>query len=284
MGRGEGAARVILGLCVLFLVLFNLLSGTKKPRAQRPVVPLPAAPGKTKSGHAGVQTPILNPIGEALRPGAMPTKDGIAVALLIDTSGSMQSRVAEAGGGNESKLFIAERSVVEIVKVGEEHRRKNPEHPLVIGIYEFSARSNQPNVRTVCPPAELSAQSAELALKKLRASGGTPIGDAMILAKQDLDKLGYKKMHLLVLTDGENTYGYQPGDVAEVVSTLPEDHRASVYFVAFDTDAKLFEPVRNAGGLVLSAANAQELRDSLGYVFTGKILAEQPMAPAPAQP
>jgi len=37
--------------------------------------------------------------------------------------------------------------------------------------------------------------------------------------------------------------------------------------------------VRDNGGLVLSAANAQELNQTLDYVLTGKILVEQPAAP-----
>lgn len=284
MARGEGGARVLLGLFVAFLVLFNIFGPAKKPRARKSNPP--SAPGAVEPGASGTSAPapLLNPIAEALRPGDAPSKDGVAVAILIDTSGSMRSRVPDTDGGNAAKLEIAERAVLGIVKTGEEHRGKNPGRPLVIGIYEFSARGNQENVRTVCVPSELSAATAQEALSSLRATGGTPIGDAMIRAKLDLDALGYRRQHLLVVTDGVNTHGYQPGDVAEVISTLPEDHRASVYFVAFDTDAKQFEPVRQAGGLVLSAANANELRDTLTYVFTGKILAEQPMAPEPSKP
>jgi hypothetical protein len=55
----------------------------------------------------------------------------------------------------------------------------------------------------------------------------------------------------------------------------PESERPSVYFVAFDIAAARFEAVKNAGGLVLAAANAQELTDTLDFLLTGKILVEQ---------
>jgi hypothetical protein len=79
---------------------------------------------------------------------------------------------------------------------------------------------------------------------------------------------------LLVVTDGENTEGYRPADVMAALMRRPERERPSVYFVAFDIAAARFEAVKNAGGLVLAAANAQELADTLDFLLTGKILVE----------
>ena len=45
---------------------------------------------------------------------------------------------------------------------------------------------------------------------------------------------------------------------------------------AFDIAAEKFNSVRDAGGLVLGASNESELKSTLDYVLTGKILAEQP--------
>jgi hypothetical protein len=56
----------------------------------------------------------------------------------------------------------------------------------------------------------------------------------------------------------------------------PEQERPSVYFVAFDIAASRFDAVREAGGLVLGAANAEELDKTLGALLTGKILVEGP--------
>jgi Mg-chelatase subunit ChlD len=90
----------------------------------------------------------------------------------------------------------------------------------------------------------------------VRADGGTPIGNAMIAAKRELDATGLTRRHLLVVTDGENTEGVAPDLVAAAIGRRPEAERPSIYFVAFDIEAAKFSGVRNAGGLVLAAANA----------------------------
>jgi len=47
--------------------------------------------------------------------------------------------------------------------------------------------------------------------------------------------------------------------------------------VAFDVAASTFNPVRDAGGVVMAAANESELTSTLDYVLKGKILVEQPI-------
>src|SRR5437867_7630577 len=101
----------------------------------------------------------------------------------------------------------------------------------------------------------------------------------MIAAKLDLDATGLSRRHLLVVTDGENTHGYSPSDVAAVISAQAEGERTSIYFVAFDIGAEKFNTVKDAGGMVLAASNAVELNQTLDYLLTGKILAEQPATP-----
>lgn len=114
----------------------------------------------------------------------------------------------------------------------------------------------------------------------MRPRGDTPIGEAMILAKKDLNRTGFARTHILVLTDGENTTGVDPQRVAEAITGLPEDSRSSVYFVAFDVAESHFNAVRDAGALVLPASSGSELAQALDYILTGKILAEQPEIPA----
>ena len=52
----------------------------------------------------------------------------------------------------------------------------------------------------------------------------------------------------------------------------------SNYFVAFDVAAAKFNSVRDSGGLVLAASNESDLKSTLDYLLTGKILVEQPTA------
>ena len=74
----------------------------------------------------------------------------------------------------------------------------------------------------------------------MKTGGGTPIGDAMAIARLALDRSGLKRRHLLVVTDGENTDGADPALVASILEKQPEEAKASLYFVAFDVDAAAF--------------------------------------------
>jgi len=110
----------------------------------------------------------------------------------------------------------------------------------------------------------------------MHPEGGTPIGDAMIAVKQKMSQTGLARQHLLLITDGESNQGYDPGDVMNALSRLPQDQQVNVYFFAFDVGASRFGKVRDSGGLVLAASNEPELQQTLDYVLTGKILVEQP--------
>ncbi len=117
--------------------------------------------------------------------------------------------------------------------------------------------------------------TAEAAVARMKAEGGTPIGDAMIAGKKALDATGFTRRHLLVVTDGENTDGSKPEVVAAAISKRPEAERPSLYFVAFDIDANRFNGVKNAGGLVLGAASGVALGETLDSLLRGRILIEK---------
>jgi hypothetical protein len=213
-----------------------------------------------------------------LLPGVV-RRDGTAVAVLVDTSGSMREPVADVDGQRHAKIDIAKRCLLELVGRCVDFARAHPDKPLELGIYEFSARRGAASCRRVLPLTAPDLAAAESAVQTMQPSGDTPIGDAMIVAKKDLNKAGLARTHILVLTDGENNRGVQPGCVAEAIAGLPEDSRSSVYFVAFDVAASQFSAVRDAGGLVLPASSGTELAQALDYILAGKILAEQPEAP-----
>jgi hypothetical protein len=50
----------------------------------------------------------------------------------------------------------------------------------------------------------------------------------MIFAKRQLDATGLTRKHLLVVTDGENTDGFDPDDVATALNRRPEAERPSL--------------------------------------------------------
>jgi hypothetical protein len=152
----------------------------------------------------------------------------------------------------------------------------HPDEPVLVGLYEFSERDDQPHGREIIPLSRADPARAEGALAAMRPGGGTPIGDAMIAGKRALDRAGLSRRHLLVVTDGENTDGPAPSAVMRAIGRRPESERPSVYFVAFDIDRSRFDRVREAGALVLAASNAEELNATLSSLLTGKILVEGP--------
>ena len=53
----------------------------------------------------------------------------------------------------------------------------------------------------------------------------------------------------------------------------------SVHFVAFDVDAKVFDPVKKLGATVVGAANENQLNTQLQYILQRKILLEEEEPP-----
>lgn len=219
----------------------------------------------------------VSPIDEMLRvPASIARQEGTAAAILIDTSGSMKDPVPDADGQSKPKIDIARRAAGDLVRHFGEYSQTHPDRPLLMGIYEFSARDDEPVCRPVIKLGPPRVEEAQAALDKMFPEGGTPIGDAMILAKRDLDFTGMTHRHILVVTDGENNRGYSPGAVASFLATQAAEARASIYFIAFDIEAAKFNAVKESGGLVLAAANERDLNQTLDFILTGKILAEQP--------
>jgi Mg-chelatase subunit ChlD len=233
--------------------------------------------GSTPPRSSRVSTPVENPIEDALRPVAGARyEEGIAAAILIDTSGSMQQKVRDVDGAMQPKISIAQRAALNLVDQFDAYARDHSDKRISLGIYEFSDRGTFANCRTVVKFGPPDAAAARSAIMNMRAEGDTPIGDAMIKAKRDVDAAGLSKRHILVITDGENTKGYSPADVTRVILSQNEMDRASIYFVAFDVAASKFNSVRDSGGLVLAASNETDLKGTLDYLLTGKILAAQP--------
>ena len=49
----------------------------------------------------------------------------------------------------------------------------------------------------------------------------------------------------------------------------------SVHFVAFDTNAKVFDPVKKLGATVVSASDEKQLNTQLEFILQRKILLEE---------
>jgi Mg-chelatase subunit ChlD len=195
---------------------------------------------------------------------------GAAVAILIDTSGSMRD---DAPGDTRPKYVVAQEALEAMLDATEAFIARRPDFPIKIGIYSFSS-----SVRTLRPILPYDRAAIRRALAALpRPGGGTAIGEALREARPDLYRAGVLRKYLLVVTDGENTRGRSPDPVAREIFRKSEG-AVRVYFVAFDTSPQKFAFLKDVGGDVIAAGTGGELRTALDGIYQGKILAEAPGA------
>jgi Mg-chelatase subunit ChlD len=191
---------------------------------------------------------------------------GAAVAILVDTSGSMKDDVP---GDSRPKYLVAREALETMLDATDAFVARRPDFPIKIGIYSFSS-----DVSTELPIQPYDRAAVRDALTRLpRPGGGTAIGDAMRRARPELYRAGVFRKYLLVVTDGDNTTGRSPDDVARDIFRK-SDGAVQTYFVAFDTDPEKFAFLKEVGGDVIGAGNGPELRAALDRVYQGKILAE----------
>jgi len=191
---------------------------------------------------------------------------GAAVAILVDTSGSMRD---SAPGDSRAKSQVAQEALEAMLDATDAFIAKRPDFPIKIGIYSFSS-----GVRMLRPIQPYNRAAIRATLANLpRPSGGTAIGDAMREARPDLYRAGAFRKYLLVVTDGENTRGLEPEAVARDIFRKSEG-AVQTYFVAFDTSPEKFAFLKQVGGDVIGAGTGPELRTALDGIYQGKILAE----------
>ena len=191
---------------------------------------------------------------------------GAAVAILIDTSGSMKEK---ALGDDRSKADVAREALEAMFDATESLVAKRRDFAVKVGIYSFSSDAS-----TVLPMQPFDRTAVRNALARLPSpGGGTAIGEAMSTARPDLYRSGVFRKYLLVVTDGENTSGRSPDEVAEAIFQKSEG-AVAIYFVAFDTSAERFAFLKQVRGDVIGAGNAAELRNALDEIYQDRILAE----------
>ena len=191
---------------------------------------------------------------------------GAAVAILVDTSGSMKER---APGDSRPKYAVARDAIEAMLDATDAFIAKRPDFPIKIGVYSFSS-----GVRILRSIQPYDRNGVRQALASLPGpGGGTAIGDAMREARPDLYRAGTFRKYLVVVTDGENTNGRNPESVAREIWSKSQ-RGVQVYFVAFDTSPDKFGFLKDVGGDVIGANTGAELKTALDEIYQGKILAE----------
>ncbi len=191
---------------------------------------------------------------------------GAAVAILLDTSGSMREN---APGDSRPKYVIAREALERMLDATDAFVAKRPDFPIKIGVYSFAS-----SVRVLRPIQPYDRAAIRTVLASVPPpGGGTAIGEALREARPDLYRAGVFRKYMLVVTDGENTRGREPDVIARDIWSKSEG-AVQIYFVAFDTSPEKFSFLKEVGGDVLGAGTGGELRSALEQVYQGKILAE----------
>jgi hypothetical protein len=209
--------------------------------------------------------------------------EGVALAIVYDTSGSMLQQVRDRDGNMTPKHVIASRALNSVLDRLEAltSAAQGPGLLLDAGLIVF--RGDTAAFAVPFGPYKAKAYRDWLATAKSQA--GTPLGEAVRMGGQAVISSSLPRKHVLIITDGINTRGPAP---AGVITKLLRDAKnkesvLSLHFVAFDVEAAVFSDVRKLGATVVGAADEKQLNSQLEFILEKKILLEdeEPAAAIP---
>lgn len=204
-------------------------------------------------------------------------EDGVALAIIYDTSGSMQQTVRDSTGRPSPKYIIANRALVAIAKQLQTYvanAAANSPRTVQAGLFVFNGNT----ARQAVEFGPFDAKPVEQFARTFASpNGNTPLGNALAVACRTVLNAPLSRKHVLIITDGINTEGPEPRTVMPGLQRLAEQKHStlSVHFVAFDVDAKQFDSVKKLGATVVGAADEKQLNTQLDYILQRKILLEE---------
>ena len=205
------------------------------------------------------------------------TTEGVALAILYDTSGSMQDPVRDASGKPAPKYVIANRALTAIADKLEAFATNNDSgdpHRVDAGLFIFQGSG----AREVVKFGHLNAPAMkEWAASFSSPGGGTPLGNSLRQAVKTVLHSPLSRKHVLVITDGMNTIGPAPASVMPELQRDATEQQAevSIHFVAFDVSAAVFDPVKRLGATVVAAVDEKQLNTQLNFILQQQILLEK---------
>jgi len=215
------------------------------------------------------------------RPTFAAENDGVALAVIYDTSGSMKDPVPDNDGHPSPKYLIANRALIAIankIQAFTTNTATGSPREIQAGLFIFSGDTASEAVKF--GPFNASA-FRDWARHFSVPKGNTPLGNSLSVASRAVLDSPLPRKHVLVITDGVNTSGPQPAGVLPRIQQQAEVKRAaiSVHFVAFDVNAKVFDSVKKLGATVVGAADEKQLNSQLDFILQHKILLEEEEKP-----
>ncbi|WP_419811385.1 vWA domain-containing protein [Bacterioplanoides sp.] len=126
--------------------------------------------------------------------------------VVLDGSGSMSG--VDCAPGSPSKMAVASKAL-------DNFFAKLP-HDANVGVYAFDRQGNSERLGL----GSNSHEKAMVAVNRVRLGGGTPLSVAIdhgveALTNQARKQLGYGEYHMVVVTDGTASPGYEPDESVE---------------------------------------------------------------------
>jgi hypothetical protein len=204
-------------------------------------------------------------------------EEGVALAIIYDTSGSMQQTVRDSSGHSSPKYIIANRALAAVAKQIEAfatNTASGTARKVSAGLFVFNGNTAREAVKF--GPFDAAALE-DFARSFASPNGNTPLGNALSVAARAVLNSPLSRKHVLIITDGINTEGPTPAVVMpRLKKQMDEKHATlSVHFVAFDVAAKEFDGVKQLGATVVGAADEKQLNTQLEYILQSKILLEE---------
>jgi hypothetical protein len=223
---------------------------------------------------AGVAAAVLQ--GPSFSLALAQEQQGVAVAIIYDTSGSMRDPVRDSKTKSSApKYVIANRALIRIARQIETFGTGSKGTPRRIEAGLFTFESSEPHEAIKLGPFS-SAAFQEFARNFSSPGGNTPLGQTLSEAWKRVMQSPLSRKHILVITDGINTSGPAPGVVLPKLQKQAEAKQTvvGVHFVAFDIDAKVFDSVKKQGATVVGASDEEQLNTRLQAILQQKILLE----------
>ena len=207
-------------------------------------------------------------------------EEGVALAIVYDTSGSMKDPVRDETGKPAPKYVIANRALIAIAKQIQSFATNSAAgtpRKIEAGVFVFDKNSAREAVK-FGPFDEKAIEN--WANNFSNPSGNTPLGNALTVASRAVINSPLSHKHVLIITDGLNTAGPKPEEVLPKLKQQAQQQGGlSVHFVAFDVDAKVFAPVKKLDATVVAAADEKQLDTQLRFILQRKILLEEEETP-----
>src|SRR5512133_162327 len=208
-------------------------------------------------------------------------QEGVALAIIYDTSGSMGDPVRDKEGRQSPKYVIANRALEAVARQIEAFATNTAgqgPRKVEAGLFIFQGERAREAVEFGPFKPEVFVNWAR---SFSRPNGNTPLGNALNTASRSVLNSPLKRKHILVITDGLNTAGPRPEQVLPRIkeTAAAKQTPVSVHFVAFDVDAKQFAALKKLGATVVGAANENQLSSQLQMILQEKILLEDEEPP-----